>query len=517
MSHWLLGTIGSPLIPSSWVGDERWSAEVFWGLDSESPQRIERLDARTLASGPFFVASKRRGVLNMDLTAKSIGQSRARRPDGWLDQAISLPESLKSGESLERLPLRFTTWESLKEIGVTPATPTHRLRDVSRLYIAHLKSGWLALLDLETALGAWYPGETAKGCEDPWLTESSDDFVQSFLREVLRLDGQRLDPMWVEWTCKRNGWGTGVPMSLAEVGRLAGLTRERVRQVVDRLQRRSAGLRWPMPPQVRDQILRDAAASESWLIGSLIELSRWAGQADLEAALARLEAARGPSRLAAPEMEILARRAQAFRNALGFVDLELAACQLECPSAALEEALRLRNPRVDVADGWALVRTPVGSTTAETVARKQLGVAPVISIEEIFEGLERYRRQRGSAPNPPPRTAVRLLEMAGAVKVDGGRRVVGKGPLPLSDSIDGWLVEQLRATSGSVLHKDELFRLARAAGMSLNSVGVYLTYSPIVRGMPGGLCRLVGSCPSASEADHARLVAMAKRASASGR
>lgn len=141
---------------------------------------------------------------------------------------------------------------------------------------------------------------------------------------------------------------------------------------------------------------------------------------------------------------------------------------------------------------------------------KIMSVAGSISVGELREGVGRHHRMVGISP--PSSILIEFCNQIGCLQADTDR-VVGLANLPRwEDTLDGIDLELTRILfdEGPVMRKDDLIDLAVAAGLNRSSVGVFLTYSPVLHQYARGVWGLRGSPVSASEV--AALIPPLKRA-----
>lgn len=131
---------------------------------------------------------------------------------------------------------------------------------------------------------------------------------------------------------------------------------------------------------------------------------------------------------------------------------------------------------------------------------KIMTVAGSITLGDLRNGVGRHHRMEGF--RPPRNVLARLCEDSALYTRDGDR-ILGSTDLPdwsdVLKTIERGLVEIL-FERGPVMRKDELVRLAVAEkGLNLNSVSVYLTYSPVLERYAPGVWGLRGAPVTAAK------------------
>lgn len=505
MSAWLLGQAGSPLIPPTWLSGLPWKGKVHWtGIPPWS-----LVPSEDLASGSFGGRGQRGDVV-LEATATEIGRRRSALADadGWLCQPLELP-SASSTEPLQRLPLLRQTWNRLNSIGINPSDPVGKLERLSRGELVD-GAGWLALLDLEIAVVCWLPWAIKSG-GDMWACSSLEEAALTFVEGLVSHDGRGLSARpWAVAICRHLGWGTGTRISLRDAGKLISYSGQGVSNVLDRLQKVAGPRVWPLAPHhVSDILGLSSLDDRSWPPASLASFAEWTGHDQVVQQLAaRARAAEQQATQHSHHLDVL----RAHRNELGFIDLSYVARQTGSGIAELCSALTMHYSLSAVSGSWALVGTVGRPPTAVSVAEKQFSILSPLKSGELFEGLERYRRQRSGTPNPPLTTAIELLKDVGAVTGVKGDLVFGSGEPPDPRSFDAWVIALLRHAPGGLLHRDDFIHAAVQGRKSLATTVAWLSYSPVVRPAGKGTYRLVGAVPQGGVAEAVSLAAKARRA-----
>lgn len=522
-SPWLLGGVGAPVIPTSWVVDPTMTVSVrLRDRDGGLQQHSMRLG--DLAQ-PGRIRSNcepcRETAVDLTLAVRTTNPE-------WTSEGIPVGSQV-AAYRLGELPLLNETWETLTRLNFSSDTRLEDLAEVPRSQFLERPGDCLALLDLEVSSSYWLNSTRKEGLHpDSANFATLEDAAAAFIREVIFVDGDRLDQRWIEATLRRQSWGYR-GATLDEIGKHLGLTRERVRQVLKRLQACAGERRWPLPlllVEAVEEIQRSEfedipsvlqasglVVDDDWTGEELADLLEWLGYGHISAAMR--------AHLKQQELAVEARRAADdglrsaiahTRSGMGLIDLRALALQSGIQEEErLVELIRDRYARVFRSGDWILAGDK-DDTTLESVAKRQLWVHSPLPASEIYEGLQRVQRNRGYVALPPSATAIALLQASGSVSREG-ELIIGVGRPPEPGSISSWLVSILRQASGEVLHKEVINRMAIDDHVNIASLGVYYLFNPILRqpARGSGLVQLVGSTPDQSDMDHASQVAKVTR------
>lgn len=519
---WLLGVPGAPLIPDHWVRDGTWVCSVITS-DDQGRESSTLVTSTTLASS--WQGGRRSRNVNWAATSVSICKAVSTHDGAWWRSPIeeSLPHVPRE-LTLRDLPLLETTHQAIERAWHSSNPPIRLALELSRREAVERLAHPLALLDLEYALTRWLPHR-----ESTWLgrldveCDGLEQVARAIIAEYIALDGYRLSTDWIDAVQKRHSWGAP-QATLADLGQDLGLTRERVRQVLDRLEALVGQRRWPVPALLAETVerLRDAGFRDSprvlfdgglvtdddWTIDEVAELLDWFGQQEVAGGL-RLQALPEEQPTVDPDLEMAV---QSSRNKMGLTNVDLVPSPTGLyPREAVIDALRKRYGRVYVSGNWA-ISGDAKQTMVEGAAARQLAVTSPLSREELIEGLGRVQRNRAAPALPPASIVVDLLCQSGALQA-AGDGFTGPGDRPEPGTIASWLVGLLEEADGHVLHRESIVRHAVDDGINTSSLGVNLTYNPVIRseGSHLGLIRLVGRKPTELQCQHAIDVATALR------
>ena len=323
--------------------------------------------------------------------------------------------------------------------------------------------------------------------------------LEQELADVLTSAG--LDGRQARVVARRLGWDGHGPTTLAAAGGAEGYTRERVRQLEDRLRRHLADGATPLPSTAAAlDILRAAAPSpRPDLARTLMERGISARPFDPAGVITAAELGGFPvdvlalgglvvskAGAAIPERALsLARALVARHGATSVTELTRRLEGSNLTAAALRRLLEHRGEVtwLDEEREWLVV--PAKSSRAGTGLRKMLSVARSLSLADIDEGLRRSAR-----PVTLPRAILRsMCETLDWIAVD--RRsdaVTATVPLDPARTLSPLERELIRIfrTAGPVLAFTRAVQLAAEAGINPTSAGLYLTRTPVLQTVSRG-------------------------------
>lgn len=318
----------------------------------------------------------------------------------------------------------------------------------------------------------------------------------------------RLDPERLAAVLARMGLLGRPPLTLADAGRMAGLTGERVRQLESRLRKQYAAAPTARLPEL------DAA------------LSAVAGAAPVPAAaVGRLLAERGLS--AAPfcaeslilaaellgrelpfvvsgtgaDAVVLPRTAAAAAAHAGVIEsrarrqaertgaFTMAALEKELSEERINVSRRQVKLVVDSCQGveacgqqWLAFRDARPAGSFVRVSLRMLAVTSPLPVDSLHDGLRRQNAFRRLPPPPPVPVLAAVYGCHPSFEVQPDGRVAPVEPVDLAEvgPLNQRIVEILRAAPGGVLARPDLLDACHRAELNLTSVNLYTTYSECV-------------------------------------
>jgi hypothetical protein len=326
--------------------------------------------------------------------------------------------------------------------------------------------------------------------------------LEQELHDVLR--AARLDAKQGRAVARRLGWDGRPPTTLAAAGASEGYTRERVRQLEQRVLRHVQRVepRFPMAEAALAVIHAAAPASRAQLANTLVS-ARLAEQpfdplgvlragevAGLEVAVVERDGLvlRNDHALATNGASLVVKR---FVARDGATSVDAVACRLGSTSGATRRLLELRQDItwLDDTHDWLVV--PVAKTRVTTSLRKMLSVTPRLTLEEVGDGLAR-QRSNVRLPYAILRSlcaTIRWLTLDDSDVVSPVRALDRAQTL---SPLERLLVDVFNA-HGRELPLARISGCATAAGMKRATVGVYLSRSPIFSAVSRGRYALRGA------------------------
>jgi hypothetical protein len=316
--------------------------------------------------------------------------------------------------------------------------------------------------------------------------------------------------------------------TLEALGAQAGVTRERVRQIVQRFVDRTSCRRPPLPIcEVAVATLRDTAGPvtlERWNeqlpepirlkapsdLTALRTLERWGWLPEntwLRAdGLVLVVPGQGQAEIG---RAFLQRVTPLLRDAMavGAASVGQLSMALQQPRAVIASLLRSSDRWEQVDDDWYVLKKSTGHLLPR-IAAKMLVVLGPLTVDQIRSGLRRYRGGRYRRRlEVPPRPILRKVLKAAGMRLTESGDVVNLGEVPSRVTLNGGeaaLVDAFRDKAVLTLH--EVAAAVKERGLS-EALGKYLlTSSPLITRLTYGLYGLRGR-----RATHAEIEAAAAR------
>jgi|GEM_PF-2484479 len=348
-----------------------------------------------------------------------------------------------------------------------------------------------------------------------------DEELDELIRACSSVDHWFFTPERMEMFRMRYGLNGKPPATLEAVGQSVGLTRERVRQITDRglknfnhLFRSSAAPALERalnliadsapcrPEDVPDILIASGIAERSYSFESIDSIACLFGRdvpftVDQNVGVIRPEMREGIARA------VRSARKSVEHVGVGNISDVYSECVLDDGSVGEDElraALELleRFEWLGNEFEYFLIRTPKRNRLVNQIT-KVMSVAGSIEIGELRDGISRHYRMAGL--RHPTAVLSEWCEKSGFLRVDGSR-VIGLDGLPdWSEALDGieLTLAEILFDSGPIMRKTDLMEEAMARGCNENSLGVYLTYSPILKQFARGVWGLRGAETSAAK------------------
>jgi hypothetical protein len=419
---------------------------------------------------------------------------------------------------LAHLPLMNSTWDSIDAAGFSHADLAYLLATGTGLEALEYLGSITAVFDLLITTPAWLD-EGNRVIVPTTPTTLDEAFVLARFRHVRQGGAQSQyvnDPVWVECLGRRAGLVSQerIP-TLEECGSVAGVTKERVRQI-----QRSCGInhsvrrRWPIAGE-----LADYAASISGLKGSTSRSAQevvdkvhpHSATAPLERLIQLLEeyGQKLALRVTAGALQtdennaasLILSEADIFRIAR-----ELAGAGGFLRQSELETSLNERYPQIEL----EILRELLDNSPVETnlplgyafaagrdgavygVAERMLAWTSPLSTHVLRGGMDRRFRMR-KLPAPPPETVIAsLLERHPKFTRSGDVIGLVTPAEPKRPTIQTWLADAIRESPSGVLHRLAIVDRACTAGHNLSSILVYLSFAEVIVPVGNGCFAVVG-------------------------
>lgn len=342
---------------------------------------------------------------------------------------------------------------------------------------------------------------------------------------VVALGHHRLEHRRLQAVIDRLGLGGRPPLTLADAGRVAGLSGERVRQIEARLrqqQRAAPDVALPQLDAALAAVARAVPLPASGVARLLLEAGISAGAFSAESLrcaaelfgrdfpfvfsgrgrrtvlLPRLAAGAAAGAAAhAAAVETRARR-QAERcgaSTLDELERELAEGDgLALPRRQLRVVLETSGSVVCLPEGWFAFRDARSAGPFVRASLRMLAVCPSLPVESLHDGLRRHNSFRRIPAPPPVAVLTEIYRCHPAFRLDAS---LVSAVNPIDPSVVGPLnqrmVELLRAAPGGVLARSQLLTSCHEAGLNLTSVNLYTTYSECLQRVGPGLLAARGT------------------------
>lgn len=376
-----------------------------------------------------------------------------------------------------------------------------------REVVAPTRPGMTALLlgDAWTGHGSLAPTATRPASRSrPARRVPALPLDLALVAHVAELGHHQLEHRRLRALIERLGFSGRPPLTLAQAGRLAGITGERVRQLEVRLRRQQvdavaevplldaalavvAGAA-PLPAAAVPRLLLDAGlTARPFSAQSLRSAAGLLGRrlpfvlSGTGTACVVLPAGAAPAVAHATAIEARARR-QAQRRGASTIDALLHELVeddgLPVSKRQLRVVLEACGSVVDLGDGWFAFRDPRPNGAFARASLRMLAVRPELTLESIRDGLRRHNAFRRLPPPPAAPVLAEVYRRHPLFRIDG-TTVSAAGPVAPSvmGPLNQRMVEILGAAPGGVLPRAQLLARCHDAGLNLTSVNLYTTYS----------------------------------------
>jgi hypothetical protein len=333
--------------------------------------------------------------------------------------------------------------------------------------------------------------------------------LEDFLRALSRFEGERLSAL-----VDRLGWAGKPPITLEEAGQRLNITRERVRQLQEKVSSRLKGISYPPFMPGLDEALRALAEASPLGIVSAATFLKERGitkiafhpESVIAAAIAcnrnppiQLQTINKKTIVAAApfqDADLILRVAYRQAHASGASNVGEVVAEMTANGIVVDKST-VRHVLRDFSEVQFLEEEWFGHRPANperdrlrNITRKVLSVASPIELGVIREGIRRQYRCRGHRGLKtwsllvPPRSVLRAYyNLHPEFVVENGDMIKPaelldyRLELALNDAI---LVDALRSSPSCVLDRASLAAECIRRSMNVNTFSQYLTYSPVI-------------------------------------
>ena len=326
----------------------------------------------------------------------------------------------------------------------------------------------------------------------------------------------------------RLGWTGDAPITLHNAGKLADITRERVRQIESRVKR---DIQRNIPTPVRLFVEQLPERAKRWsdvalhLVNAGITERRWSIKAAkalldqvgeshkwdfIDGARDSIISPRGLEDLSSLASTVaVARR---VCRASGAVSLAYISECLEedVPLGLLRDMILCADEMEFITNEYVWIpSSPTKRVRIQNVAKKMLSVNRPLKLDEVRRGLERkfsFRNKTGSARYkgvvPPDNVLIELFRAYPAFRVYANDIVDHVGPLSSEEELtrpEAAIVAAFKHYNANVLDRQTIKEFGDNQGINMISLEVEMTYSPIVAQIRQNVWRLVGNFATEEE------------------
>ena len=365
--------------------------------------------------------------------------------------------------------------------------------------------------------------ESAWSAARPIVYEDREgDTLESALDRLLKSILRNYSVPHLEALQSRLGWNCEEPITLQRAGKLAGITRERVRQIEARV-KRLAGSNVPtvvyrmadqlptLEPElwssISRRLLNRGITNSDWSAKSVKSVLDQCGFTDWLFVEGARDSIVGPVDdeilRQLPEIVGIARRACRASGAVS-LDYILKCLPVGVPMSILRDMLHCaRDIEFITPDFCWVPRTPAKRVRIQNVTKKMLSINRPLKIGDIREGLRRkfsFRNKTGSAKYegvvPPDNVLVALFRMYPSFRVFDEETVDFIGELSQEQELtrpERAIVDAFKQYRTDALDRQTIKEYGDDRGINMSSLEVEMTYSPIVVQVKQNVWRLVGS------------------------
>ena len=324
-------------------------------------------------------------------------------------------------------------------------------------------------------------------------------------RELLKLP--RVDNRALSMLKKRHQAFIETGTTLDEIGKEWGVTRERVRQIVEPLMKVQIQIDSEIPTLVKavelyesceyEEDFRDIVSQEELFSGFDISWQKLWGIARIvspDVLAPRVYKKHLELRSKLESNSQIGKLLKKDRSKFGLYDLRVVSKKYKISEDEAFKIISEIYPRSIRSGSLALARTKNLDTMFENSIAKQLKVTSPLQVKELLKGLQRTGKQRDvSLIGSIPDLTNLILTIAGDPP-NYKRASNGLIKEVNFQSLEKWLIEIFTDANLGILHSNDVVDFAlRDRSINVSSVTVYLLNSPIMRSHGKSLYSLVGT------------------------
>jgi len=483
-----------------------WDDSFVEGFNFELMSKIsieELNDARFI--GPARAAELIQELVSIfdDLALKKDLDSKKRShrffPTKSQSEAIHLASEIKRTPTLRNGPRRFPTKAELHAIKLaSELKATSVSKKNSRLFPtkAEFEAARAAARKFSETAETKVPFE---GCT------TFSELFEELDRELLKLpkvDGRALAMM------KHRHQAFGEPgLTLDDIGKEWGVTRERVRQIVDPLMKARIHLENEVPMLLKAVEIFEECEDEDEFRGKVADDEMFSGEdiswQRLWGLTQILSSDVLANRVYEKHLELESESGanspirgsiKKVRSKFGLYDLKVVSRKYEVNQDKAFKIISELYPRSIRSGSLVLARTKNMDTMFENSIAKQLKVSSPLEVKELLKGLQRTGKQRDVSLIGSTEDLSNLI--LGLVGNPPNYETASKGLIKQVDfqTLEKWLIEIFSEVNLGILHSNDVVNFAlRDRRINVSSVTVYLLNSPIMRSHGRSLYSLVGT------------------------
>ncbi len=296
-------------------------------------------------------------------------------------------------------------------------------------------------------------------------------------------------------------------LTLDEIGKQWGITRERVRQIVDPLMRVSIQIKNEVPLLLKAVEIFEECEDEDQFKAKVAEEEMFSGE---DFSWQRLW---GLTRIMSPE--VLANRVyekhlelksesganspirnliKKHRSKFGLYDLQVVAKKFEVSEDKAFKIIADLYPRSIRSGSLVLARTKNLDTMFENSIAKQLKVYSPLDVKELLKGLQRTGKYRDVSLIGSTNDLTNLIVNLAGDPPNYEKTSNGLIKEVEFQALEKWLIEIFSEANLGILHSNDVVNFAlRDRRINVSSITMYLLNSPIMRSHGRSLYSLVGT------------------------